>query len=156
MKLSLSHCHRQTDKLLHMLCAAPLSPFIQSPRLLFLLQLYCPPLSPGGSTYLGLRSLSNFLTAQPWLTFSETAPHGPARGRWQHGPLQLHPHGLDPHSAGHQDRQGYGRFGISPSSFDPVFTFSSPLSHFPRSAVAVCYFCAEPRNLQPLVMLLLL
>lgn len=53
---------------------------------------------------------------------TETAPYGSACGRWQHSPLQLHSHGLDPHSTGHQDRQGYGRFGIPLTSFAPIFT----------------------------------
>lgn len=43
----------------------------------------------------------------PRLWFSVEAPsHGSACGGRQHRPLQLYPHGSDPHSPGHQDRQG--------------------------------------------------
>lgn len=117
--------HWLTDQLPHLLCAAPVRPFIQNPTSLLPpspptpnpQQPTAPPKSPGGSTCLGLsRSPANSSHRSPWLTPSEAAPHGPPRGRRQHGPLQLHPHGLDPHGAGHQDRQGYGRFGIPPSS----------------------------------------
>lgn len=81
------------------------------------------PLSPGGSSYhfnpafFVIFSLFTLIDSP-----TETAPYGSARGRRQHGPLQLHPHGFDPHSTGHQDRQGCGRFGITLTSLAPDFT----------------------------------
>lgn len=57
-------------------------------------------------------SHSQGLTCSDWLS-AETPANGFTSRRWQHSALQLHPHGLNPHCSGHQDRQGWGRFGIS-------------------------------------------
>lgn len=57
-------------------------------------------------------SHSQRLTCSDWLP-AETPANGFAGCRWQHSALQFHPHGLNPHCSGHQDRQGWGRFGIS-------------------------------------------
>lgn len=86
-----------------------------------------------------------FLTAYVIGSPTEAAPHGSSRGRRQHGPLQLHPHGPDPHSAGHQDRQGYGRFGNP--SLPPLVWFSHVFLSFLSSPSSqhcstVCNFCA--------------
>lgn len=162
LKLSLSHlsqADRRSQSLLQKLCTAPSTSFTQTPSfspLPFLPQTQCP--SPRHlevphmhhPTYYPIFSLLTLIGSP-----AETAPYGSACGRWQHGPLQLHSHGLDPHSAGHQDRQGYGRFG-NPSYllWSDFHVLSSPFSYFPLSASAVCYFCAEPRNLQLFLMLL--
>lgn len=127
--LSLSHLLKaDSQSLLQMICTAPSSSFTQTPSF----PLTPPPFPPTNSiplypchlevphtchfTYFLIFSLLT-LTGSP----TETAPYGSACGRWQHGSLQLHSHGLDTHSTGHQDCQGYGRFGISLTSFDPIF-----------------------------------
>lgn len=85
---------------------------------------------------------------------AETAPHGSPRGWRQHGPLQLHTHGLDPHGARHQDRQNIRRFGVFSTSIDAaaacseagicdlitaVFQATANITSFPvRLCIHVC------------------
>lgn len=136
LELSLSHflqADRQSSSLLHMLCTAPSTSFIQTPISPCSPSPDCPPPHHLEVPHSWCSTIFWLLTLNDSPT--EAAPHGPSCSRRQHSPLQLHSHGLDSHGTWHQDRQGYGRFGIFHTSYYSIFTLSSSFSYFLLSAV---------------------
>lgn len=136
LELSLSHllqADRRSSSLLHMLCTAPSTSFMQTTHLSLSPSPHCPPPHHLEVPHSWCSTIFWLLTLNDSPT--EAAPHGPPCGRRQHGPLQLHSHGLDSHGTWHQDRQGCGRFGIFHTSKYSIFTLSSSFSYFLRSAV---------------------
>lgn len=155
-------CYTQSQSLLQIVRTAPSTSFTQTSPL----PRPCSPNTPPPPCHLEVprtchpNCFAARLTAYVIGSPTEAAPHGSSRGRRQHGPLQLHPHGPDPHSAGHQDRQGYGRFG-NPSlpPFGVIFTCFpqlSLISLLPTLQHCLPFLCCQPRNLQLSPMLLLL
>lgn len=123
----------------------PLFPSTHSPSLL---QAQSPsPFSPGGSTCTPPSPQCSYCLTG---FLAEIAPYGSARGWWQHGPLQLHSHGLDPHSAGHKDCQGYGQFDFHLSHFHML---SSSFCLNPNILKAELSFLCWTRNFELFLML---